>query len=155
MIRRYLTSAWGHGSHARFIINIYHEPSTFNGAERPDTDLLIVPSTWQQVIAGLYGAAGAFRYQLYVTPGLRADGFTADAGIRGGRQEKKFAPVTGVSSGVSIMRHSSVATSVCRDTGPRPGRGSNLGDVAVTVAALDTKLSRWGLRCADSSPMSM
>ena len=145
MIRRYFNVRVGMGVMPVSLINIYHEPSTFNGAERPDTDLLIVPSTWQQVIAGLYGAAGAFRYQLYVTPGLRADGFTADAGIRGGRQESEirardwgvvgrvdYAPFLGGNIGLSGYW-------------AKAGQGDpNLGDVAVTVAALDTKLSRWG-----------
>ena len=38
------------------LINLYHEPSTFNGVERPDSDLLIIPSTWKQVGGGLFGA---------------------------------------------------------------------------------------------------
>lgn len=146
MFRRYLNFRVGMGVLPVSMVNIYHEPSTFNGAERPDADLLIVPSTWQQLLAGLYGAFGPLRYQLYVTPGLRADGFTADQGIRGGRQKSEvrardwgvvgrldYAPFLGGNIGVSGYY-------------ARAGQGDEkFGDVAVTVAALDTKLSRFGL----------
>lgn len=146
MFRRWLNFRVGMSVMPVGLINIYHEPSTFNGAERPDADLLIVPSTWQQIVAGVYGAAGPMRYQLYVTPGLRAEGFSADAGIRGGRQESDirardwglvgridYAPFLGGNIGLSGYWG-------------RAGQGDpNLGDVAVTVAALDTKLSRFGL----------
>lgn len=146
MFRRWLNFRVGMGVLPVGLINIYHEPSTFNGAERPDADLLIVPSTWQQMLAGLYGAAGPLRYQLYVTPGLRAEGFTADAGIRGGRQESEirardwglvgrldYAPFLGGNIGLSGY------------WGRATQGDPNLGDVSVTIAALDTKLSRWGL----------
>lgn len=146
MFRRWLNFRVGMGVMPVGLINIYHEPSTFNGAERPDADLLIVPSTWQQIVAGVYGAAGPLRYQLYVTPGMRAEGFTADAGIRGGRQETDirardwglvgrvdYSPFLGGNLGLSGYWG-------------RAGQGDpNLGDVAVTVAAIDTKLSRFGL----------
>ena len=146
MIRRWINFRVGMGVMPVGLVNIYHEPSTFHGAERPDADLLIVPSTWQQVMAGVYGAAGPIRYQLYVTPGLRAEGFSADVGVRGGRQESEirardwgvvgrldYAPFLGGNIGLSGYW-------------ARAGQGDpNLGDVAVTIAAVDTKLSRWGL----------
>ena len=139
MIRRWINFRVGMGVMPVGLVNIYHEPSTFHGAERPDADLLIVPSTWQQVMAGVYGAAGPIRYQLYVTPGLRAEGFSADAGVRGGRQESEIR-----------ARDWGVVGRLVEDSVPklraRAGQGDpNLGDVAVTIAAVDTKLSRWGL----------
>jgi len=146
MMKRWFNIRVGMGVLPVGLINIYHEPSTFNGAERPDADLLIVPSTWQQMLAGLYGAAGPIRYQVYVTPGLRAEGFSADSGLRGGRQESEirardwgvvgrldYAPFLGGNIGVSGYW-------------ARAGQGdANLGNVAVTIAAIDTKLSRWGM----------
>src|SRR4029077_5408389 len=30
------------------IINVYHEPPTFNGVDRPEVDTLIIPSTWRE-----------------------------------------------------------------------------------------------------------
>jgi hypothetical protein len=70
------------------IINQFHEPPTFNGVERPSVEQLIIPSTWRESGAGIYGTvAEGLNYQLYVMAGLLADGFSGAQGIRGGRQE--------------------------------------------------------------------
>lgn len=70
------------------LTNLYHEPPTFNGVERPSVDRVIIPTTWRESGAGIFGApADGFSYQLYVMVGLEAEGFDAANGIRGGRQE--------------------------------------------------------------------
>ncbi len=70
------------------IINQIHEPTTFNGVERPNFDNVIIPTTWREAGAGIYGIVSqGLSYQLYVVAGLRAEGFNGDEGIRGGRQE--------------------------------------------------------------------
>lgn len=70
------------------IINQIHEPPTFNGVERPNVDRLIIPTTWRESGAGIYGSPGeGLGYQLYLVAGLKAEGFTGSSGIRGGRQE--------------------------------------------------------------------
>lgn len=128
------------------LINIYHEPSTFLGVERPDADLFIIPSTWIQLVAGLYGSVGPLRYQFYVTPGLRAEGFSAATGIRGGVQDNlvrardwgvvgrlDYSPMLGMNLGLSAYW-------------ARAGQGDpNLGAVPVSIAAFDVKFGRWGL----------
>lgn len=128
------------------LINIYHEPSTFLGVERPDVDLLIIPSTWKQLGAGLFGAFGPVRYQLYVVPGMRAEGFSAQTGLRGGVQANlvrardwgvvarlDYAPFLGANIGLSGYA-------------ARAGQGDpNLGDAPVALGALDVKLSRAGV----------
>jgi len=69
------------------IINERHEPPVFNGVERPFVDTVIVPSTWFDVGAGVHGELGAgWRYRAYVVAPLNALEFTAEEGIRGGRQ---------------------------------------------------------------------
>jgi hypothetical protein len=68
------------------LVNELHEPTTFLGATRPDTERVILPSTWRENGLGAYGSAGGFDYRSYVLTGLRADGFTA-GGLRGGRQQ--------------------------------------------------------------------
>lgn len=74
------------------IINERHEPPTFNGVERTFVDTVIVPTTWRDVGAGLFGVLGrGFSYKAYVTPGLDATGFTAEEGIAGGRQQGSHA----------------------------------------------------------------
>ena len=73
------------------IINVYHEPPTFNGVDRPETDTLIIPSTWREPGAGIFGEWRQVRYQAYVVNGFNADGFTATAGLRDGHQEAQLA----------------------------------------------------------------
>jgi uncharacterized small protein (DUF1192 family) len=69
-------------------LNELHEPTTFLGANRPDAERLILPSTWSENGVGLFGEAGPFSYRTYVVAGLDASGFTAE-GLREGRQEGK------------------------------------------------------------------
>lgn len=67
-------------------INEMHEPTTFLSVNRPETERRIIPSTWRENGAGVFGDAGGFSYRAYVVNGLDADGFAAD-GLRGGRQK--------------------------------------------------------------------
>jgi hypothetical protein len=71
------------------IVNETHEPPTFNGVERPDFSHDVIPTTWRELGLGLAGNLGqsGFGYRLYLLNGLRASGFSADEGIREGRQE--------------------------------------------------------------------
>lgn len=69
------------------IINEFHEPSTFFGALRPETERHIIPTTWRAVGAGIIGGtASGIGYRSYVTEGLNAAKFSA-SGIRSGRQK--------------------------------------------------------------------
>ncbi len=77
------------------IINLYHEPPTFDGVERPNVDKSIIPTTWREAGAGVYGRlAEEWTYQLYLVAGLDASGFSGKDGIRGGRQEGVQSKVT-------------------------------------------------------------
>ncbi|MEK9137714.1 MAG: porin, partial [Bacteroidota bacterium] len=70
------------------LINLYHEPPTFNGVERPSVDRVIIPTTWRESGIGIYGSpAEQVQYQIYVVGGLKAEGFSASDGLRGGRQK--------------------------------------------------------------------
>jgi hypothetical protein len=75
------------------IINEYHEPTTFNGVERPQIDNAISPSTWREIGFGITGVIlpVSLRYQAYLMNGF--NGFDGQAriggasGLRGGRQK--------------------------------------------------------------------
>lgn len=77
------------------IINEYHEPTTFNGVNRPLVDRLIVPTTWREIGAGVTGRFNdlSLGYQAYIFNGFRSVnkdtiGFINGAnGLRGGRQK--------------------------------------------------------------------
>jgi hypothetical protein len=75
------------------IVNEYHEPTTFNGVERPQIDNAISPTTWREIGFGLTGVLlpVSLRYQAYLMNGF--NGFDGQAriggasGLRGGRQK--------------------------------------------------------------------
>ena len=69
------------------IINERHEPPVYYGVERPFVDTVIIPTTWFEVGAGVHGELGqGWRYRAYITSPLNAREFSAEEGIRGGRQ---------------------------------------------------------------------
>lgn len=75
------------------IINEYHEPSTFNGVERPLIDNYIAPTTWREIGLGISGnlLPASIKYQAYLMNGF--NGFDGAAqisgknGFRKGRQK--------------------------------------------------------------------
>jgi hypothetical protein len=70
------------------ILNERHEPPSFYGVLRPQVDTVIIPSTWFDVGAGVVGDLGkGVSYKFYGMAPLDAAGFTADEGLRGGRQK--------------------------------------------------------------------
>jgi hypothetical protein len=70
------------------LVNELHEPPVFLGARRPEVEQVIIPTTWRGNGAGVFGVlANRLAYRAYVTEGLHAEGFTAEEGIREGRQE--------------------------------------------------------------------
>jgi hypothetical protein len=97
-------------------INELHEPPTFLGALRPDVEQRLIPTTWRELGAGLYGGSGPFSYRLYAVNGLNSAGYSAE-GIREGSQEGSEAaaenwaatgrldwtPVAGADLGVSFF----------------------------------------------------
>lgn len=68
------------------LINEQHEPTAYLGANRPQTERFVIPSTWSELGAGVFGERGSLSYRAYVMTGLNEEGFTADEGIREGRQ---------------------------------------------------------------------
>ena len=75
------------------IINEYHEPTMFNGVERPNIDNVIVPTTWREIGAGFAGRFDdiSLKYQIYLVNGFKSynnEGTLSGAnGLRNGRQK--------------------------------------------------------------------
>ncbi len=68
-------------------LNEVHEPPFYYGVSRPETEVRILPTTWSEMGAGLFGDLGeTLHYRAYVVNGFNARGFN-DAGIRDGRQD--------------------------------------------------------------------
>jgi len=68
------------------ILNEKHEPTTFPGVLRPRVETSILPTTWSENGAGVFGETKWLAYRAYVVAGLDALGFSAEEGIREGRQ---------------------------------------------------------------------
>jgi len=74
------------------IINEYHEPTTFNGVERPLIDNKVSPTTWREIGFGFSGniIETSLKYQAYIVNGF--NGFNGKGnlngknGFRSGRQ---------------------------------------------------------------------
>ncbi len=87
------------------IMNEYHEPTIFNGVNRPQIANALYPSTWREIGAGFAGNLpnAALRYQLYAINGpMSYDGaakLSGDKPLRGARQ--KGAQVTMTSPDLS------------------------------------------------------
>ncbi len=74
------------------IINVYHEPTTFNAVDRPDVDTVIIPTTWREAGLGLFGEiAEGLRYQVYAGTSFNANGFNAQYNLFDGHQEADLA----------------------------------------------------------------
>jgi hypothetical protein len=68
-------------------INEIHEPPFFYGVQRPDVERRIIPSTWRENGAGIFGnLTESLEYRLYAMTGFNGSQFS-DSGIRGGRQK--------------------------------------------------------------------
>ncbi|MFK5878861.1 MAG: hypothetical protein QM478_05120 [Flavobacteriaceae bacterium] len=74
-------------------INEYHEPTTFNSVERPSIAKSIVPTTWREIGAGIYGRFDniSLKYQAYIFNGfasVNGDKYLGgNNGLRNGRQK--------------------------------------------------------------------
>jgi hypothetical protein len=67
-------------------INEWHEPTSFYGVNRPETERRIIPTTWREIGAGLFGdITEDLQYRAYGMVGFNAAGFNAN-GLRDGRQ---------------------------------------------------------------------
>ncbi len=75
------------------IVNEYHEPTTFNGVERPSVDGSIIPSTWREVGIGVSGRSNeiSLKYQAYLFNGFASVNGSkllgGKNGLRNGRQK--------------------------------------------------------------------
>ena len=67
------------------IINEFHEPTTFNGVERPSLDNVIIPTTWREIGIGVSGRFNeiSLGYQAYIFNGFKSTSFDGEGGVNG------------------------------------------------------------------------
>jgi hypothetical protein len=71
------------------IQNEYHVPNTFNGVERTQVELNVIPTTWRDLGVGYYGdiSGTSLKYSAAVFNGLNSAAFEHGSGITEGRYQ--------------------------------------------------------------------
>jgi DtxR family Mn-dependent transcriptional regulator len=127
------------------IINERHEPPVYYGVERPFVDTVIIPSTWFDVGAGVHGEIGrGWRYRAFIVAPLNAAEFSAEEGIREGRQKGADANIgrpalTGRLEYVAIR---GLTLGASGWTGRSGFEFRPLFDVPVSLAEIDARYAR-------------
>jgi hypothetical protein len=136
-------------------INERHEPPTYLGTRRPLVEEVIIPATWSEIGAGLFGDFGSkVTYRAYVTSGLTAAGGTSSGaegffaeGIRDGRAEGSHASaeklaLTGRIDGTPLAGLTLGASFFTGDAGQSVPFGAGHLEAWTTVADLHAEY-RW------------
>lgn len=132
-------------------INEIHEPTFFFGAARPEVERQIIPSTWRENGAGVFGTiADRVHYRAYVINSFDGQDFES-SGIRGGRQKgsraisNDFAFVGRIDIDVldGLLVGASVFTG---QTGQEQSvNGFELPDAQLTIYEVHAQYKRYGL----------
>jgi len=67
-------------------INEQHEPTAYFGARRPVVERVIIPTTWSEIGAGVFGDVGPVSYRTYLVTGMDSSRFEAEEGLHEGKQ---------------------------------------------------------------------
>ncbi len=69
------------------MLNEYHEPTNFWSVERPETERVVIPTTWQELGFGVKTRfmEERLKYRAYVVSALDAGIFSGSTGVRAGR----------------------------------------------------------------------
>ena len=127
------------------IINERHEPPVYYGVERPFNDTVIIPSTWFDVGAGVHGEIGrGWRYRAFIVAPLNAAEFSAEEGIRGGRQKGSDANIgrPGVTGRLEYVGLRGLTLGASGWTGHSGFEFRPRFDVPVSLAEADVRYSR-------------
>ncbi|MBI4169152.1 MAG: hypothetical protein HY510_04365 [Acidobacteria bacterium] len=141
------------------LINELHEPTIFHGAQRPEVERFIIPSTWRDNGLGIYGEAGPISYRAYLVAGLRStkatnrvSGFSPDQGIRGGRQSggRSDAEDLAVTARVDYTAVPGVVVGASAYSGETAQGACSSLSPSCSVVLRDARLSLWDIH-ADAS----
>lgn len=117
------------------LVNEFHEPTVFLGAERPVTEQRIIPSTWRENGGGIYGSVDRVAFRAYVVNGLNGSNFSS-SGIRGGRQKGSKAKANSMAftGRVDVMPTPGVFVGASLYTG-----GSGQGEIEIDGREFDVQ----------------
>lgn len=66
------------------LTNMYHMPTEFFSVLRPEEDMALIPCTWHETGASIWGNAGKWRYEAMFIAGLDAERFSRDKWVADG-----------------------------------------------------------------------
>ena len=127
------------------IINERHEPPVYYGVERPFNDTVIIPTTWFEAGAGVHGELGrGWRYRAFIVAPLDAGEFSAEEGLREGRQKGSEANVgrPAVTGRVEYVAVRGLTLGTSGWSGRSGFQFRPVFDVPVSLAEIDGRYSR-------------
>jgi DtxR family Mn-dependent transcriptional regulator len=127
------------------IINERHEPPVYYGVERPFNDTVIIPTTWFEAGAGVHGELGrGWRYRAFIVAPLDAAEFSAEEGLREGRQKGSEANVgrPAVTGRVEYVAVRGLTLGTSGWSGRSGFQFRPVFDVPVSLAEIDGRYSR-------------
>lgn len=149
------------------IINEFHEPTTYNGVERPVIDSYLAPTTWREIGFGFTGVllAPSIKYQAYLVNGFNSYNgngiLNGSSGFRKGRQKgaesiishpnftfkTEYFGIRGLNLGVSGYfgnTSSSLFNGISKTDETAVARADS-SIVGIAMAGLDGRFTRGGL----------
>ena len=131
-------------------VNQLHEPTFYYGASRPEVERTIIPSTWRENGAGVFGRLGSrVSYQAYAVSSFKGSKFNA-AGFRAGRQKG----IEAITNDWSFVVRADVDVASGLSTGAsvyygHQGQGESVGNVGVgslatTIYEFHVQYERYG-----------
>jgi len=127
------------------IINERHEPPVYYGVERPFNDTVIIHTTWFEAGAGVHGELGrGWRYRAFIVAPLDAAEFSAEEGLREGRQKGSEANVgrPAVTGRVEYVAVRGLTLGTSGWSGRSGFQFRPVFDVPVSLAEIDGRYSR-------------
>ncbi len=126
-------------------VNQLHEPTFYYGGSRPEVETRMIPTTWRENGAGIYGRAGAVTYQVYGMTSLDGVDFSGK-GYRDGRQKGiealannwSFVARADVELATNLLAGGSVYTG-------NQGQNQGVGSLGMTMYELHASYERHGL----------
>ena len=126
-------------------LNEFHEPTHFYSVERPYVQKYVIPTTWQEGGAGIFGTpVQGLNYRAYVVGGLNAADFKASSGIRKGRGKVAEA-ISNNLAAVGRLEYTGIPGVGIGVSGYVGNAGQDdpvLDDTRITVAEVDVRWRR-------------
>jgi opacity protein-like surface antigen len=126
-------------------VNQVHEPTFYYGAQRPEVEQRMIPTTWREMGGGVYGRiADRVSYQAYAMVSLDGQDFNAE-GYRSGRQKgiKSTANNWSFTARADVDIISGLMAGGSIYTGHQ-GQNEGVGNLQMTMYELHTQFKRFG-----------